>query len=139
MSKVSRICPQCGESTPLESRHCAHCGYDAQAGLPMQTQSNLPMTLGKAALPVLAGIASLALRAGWKLLRSRMAQDAINYGASKAATSIVNAAKNTPAPATPNDNAPKIKRTVRIRSTWAVGDANGIRQQGSSDHTIEFD
>lgn len=139
MSTVSRICPQCGESTPLESRHCAHCGYDAQAGLPMQAQRNLPMTLSKAALPILAGVASLALRAGWKLLRSRMAQDAINYGASKAATSLVNAAKNSPAPTSSTTNTPKVKRTVRIRSTWAVGDANGILQQGSSDHTIEFD
>ncbi|MFN8444291.1 MAG: hypothetical protein U0175_26145 [Caldilineaceae bacterium] len=105
----------------------------------MQAQNNLPMVIGKAALPVLAGVASLALRAGWKLLRSRMAQDAIHVGASKAATSLVNAAKNAPAPTTKTDTVPKAKRTIRIRSTWAVGDANGIRQQGSSDHTIEID
>lgn len=105
----------------------------------MQAQNNLPMVIGKAALPVLAGVASLALRAGWKLLRSRMAQDAIQVGASKAATSLVNAAKNAPAPTTKTDTVPKAKRTIRIRSTWAVGDANGIRQQGSSDHTIEID
>lgn len=109
----------------------------------MRAQQNLPMVIGKAALPVLAGVASLALRAGWKLLRSRLAQEAaqnaIQVGASKAATSLVNAAKNAPAPATQSDPVPKVKRTIRIRSTWAVGDANGIRQQGSSDHTIEID
>lgn len=146
MSNVSRICPQCGESTPLESRHCAHCGYDANAGLPLQTQSNLPMVIGKAALPVLAGVASLALRLGWKMMRSRMAQDAMRYGATKAASALVNARKTplattskSPAPLSQSELMPKAKRTIRIRSSWAVGDANGIRQQGSSDHTIEFD
>lgn len=139
MSQVSRICPQCGEGTPIESRHCAHCGYDANAGLPVQAQTNLPLAITKAALPILAGVASLALRAGWKMFQSRMAQDAMRYGASKAASSLMNSVKTTPVVAPKNEVMPKAKRTIRIRSTWAVGDANGIRQQGSSDHTIEFE
>ena len=109
----------------------------------MQAQSNLPVLIGKAALPVLAGVASLALRMGWKLIRSRMAQDALHYGARKAASAIMNAAKAPPAAplaARPTTEVTgKSKRTVRIRSTWVVGDANGVRQQGASDHTIEFE
>lgn len=139
MSNVSRICPQCGESTPLESRHCAQCGYDANSGLPVQSQTNLPLVLTKAALPVLAGVASLVLRAGWKMLQSRMAQDAIRYGATKAASTLVNAAKTPPAPVAKSEVMPRTRRTIHIRSSWAVGDANGIRQQGSSEHTIEID
>ena len=139
MNNVSRICPQCSSNTPLDSRHCPQCGYDTQTGLPMQTQTNLPVLIGKAALPVLAGVASLALRLGWKLIRSRMAQDALHYGARKAASSIMNAAKAPPAAQPGTNVAAKAKRTIRIRSTWVVGDADGIRQQGASDHTIEFE
>jgi hypothetical protein len=31
------------------------------------------------------------------------------------------------------------RTTIRIRSSWAVGDANGVWRQGVSDHTIEID
>ena len=64
---------------------------------------------------------------------------AMRYGASKAASSLMNSVKTPPVVAPKNEVMPKAKRTIHIRSTWAVGDANGIRQQGSSDHTIEFE
>jgi hypothetical protein len=84
-------------------------------------------------LPVLAGVASLALRVGWKMLRSRL-------------NTPLTANLATPAqPATPPVRAPETRpaqrprRVIRIRSSWAVGDAHGILRQGSSDHTIEID
>ena len=84
--------------------------------------------------PVLAGAASLALRAGWKLLQNRMAQAT----AQQAATQVIN--RTTTSPARRNESpAPRTKRTVRISSTWAVGDASGYWRQGKSEHVIEFD
>ena len=67
MSEINRICPQCGGSVALQTRYCGECGYDTSTGLPVR-QSNLPVKVGKAALPVVAGLAGLALRSGWKLL-----------------------------------------------------------------------
>ena len=75
MSDVSKICPQCGGGNALDSRHCAHCGYDTQAALPM-IPANLPVVLSKAAVPVLAGVAGLALSVGWKLLTGVLNQTA---------------------------------------------------------------
>src|SRR3954454_4535090 len=73
MSNVQRVCVQCGEGNPVESRYCGRCGYDSQSALPAQ-RPNLPVVIGRAALPVLLGAASLALRMGWKLLQNRLAQ-----------------------------------------------------------------
>ena len=75
MSEVQRICPQCAAAGPLSARYCARCGHDYQGELPAP-QSSLPMVLGRAAVPVLVGAASVALRIGWKLLQSRWAQEA---------------------------------------------------------------
>jgi hypothetical protein len=136
MSTIQRICAQCGQPNPVESRFCAHCGYDAQSALPAP-QSSLPVVVGRAAVPVLLGVASLALRAGWKLLQSRSAQ--------QAARRAVQTVMNRPAPAAPlaprpeAAPAPRPRRTIRIRSQWAVGDARGVWQQGMSEHTIELD
>ena len=74
MSEVQRICPQCSEPGPLTARYCPHCGADSQAALPVPS-STLPAVLTKAALPLLAGAASLVLRAGWKLWQSRLAAE----------------------------------------------------------------
>lgn len=139
MTNVNRICPGCGEQSPLDAHHCPHCGYDNESGLPAP-QRNLSATIGKAALPVLAGVAGLAVRAAWKLLQSRLTQDAIY----KAATSVAKRNAQAPIqPAAPEKPIPvsasRPKRTIRIRSSWAVGDANGAWRQGSSEHTIEFD
>jgi hypothetical protein len=142
MSDVQRICAQCSTASPLDARYCTRCGYDFQAELPVQ-QSNLPVVIGKAALPVLVGAASLALRAGWRLLQSRMAQEA----ARKAFDSTFNRPVNppvepakTPAPRQEEVTTPRQpRRSIHIRSSWAVGDANGVWQQGHSEHTINFD
>ena len=133
MTTIQRICEQCGESGPLGVRYCPHCGYDTQAALPMTTR-NLPMVIGKAALPILAGAASLALRAGWKLLQQRLATAADRAVTPAAHQPLSNAtAVNQPAaPAKP-------RRTIHIRSSWAVGDARGNWRQGTSEHTIEIE
>ena len=135
MSRIERVCVQCGEGNPVEARYCARCGYDSQAALPAP-RANLPAVIGQAALPILVGAAGFVVRAGWKLLKNRLAQ--------ASAPSVV----NVPAPAVaqpisqprpeiaPNQRA---KRTVRIRSAWAVTNGNGVWQRGTSDHTIEID
>ncbi len=142
MANVQRICEQCGEGGPLDVRYCPHCGYDTQAALPMPTR-NLPMVIGKAVLPILAGAATLALRMGWKLLQQRLSTELAKSTMPLAKVAPVQPAtvqsalaQSAEAPVTPSMRA---RRTVRIRSTWAVGDANGVWQQGSSDHTIEFE
>jgi hypothetical protein len=127
MSEITRICAQCGQPGPLEARHCPHCGHDAEAGVPAQlSQRNLPVLIGRAALPLLAGAASLALRAGWHLLQKRLAQPLTAPSQPPVKTATV-----------PEEKRPR--RTIRIRSAWAVGDARGVWRQGSSEHTIEID
>lgn len=141
MSEVQRICVQCGQANPMEARFCARCGYDSQGALPAQ-RSGLPAVVGRAALPVLAGVAGLALRAGWRLLQSRLA-----HGLASQATATVTPAPKVDSPAPNNraiaksEGAPpaRPRRTIRIRSTWAMGDANGVWRQGASEHIIELD
>ncbi|MCE7990163.1 MAG: zinc ribbon domain-containing protein [Caldilinea sp. CFX5] len=132
MSEVQRICPQCGEAGPLTARYCLHCGADSQAALPAP-QSSFPLALTKAALPILAGAASLALRAAWKLLQSRMTATVTEQ-----AVQSLRAARNAqpPAPITPPE---RPHRTIRIRSAWSVTDGNGVRRSGVSEHQIEID
>lgn len=156
MSEVRRICAHCGEAVALDGRYCAHCGYDFETSLPAQN-TNLPVALGRAALPMLVGAAGLALRAGWKLAQSQWAKDtARNFveAAFNRATRVADRTAQHP-PTSPQAQAPspapptatqtntvemnRRSRTIRIRSTWAVGDANGIWRQGTSDQTIEID
>jgi hypothetical protein len=139
MSEIQRICAQCGKSSALETRYCSHCGYDAQAGLPAP-RNTLPATIGKAALPVLAGVASLALRAGWKFLQSRLAEATVRTSPQNAVNPVIPTPKTTtPIPQNPQPALRRTRRTIHIRSSWAVGDANGTWQQGNSEHTIEID
>ncbi len=137
MSEVYRICPNCGGNTPINAQHCPACGQDTISGqMPIQRQ-NLPVAVGKAMLPVAVSVAGFALRAGWKLLQSRLAQDA-----AKAAIQTVTQRSQPPAPqaqAAPVAQDQRPKRTVHIRSSWAVGDGRGNWQQGQEDHVIEFD
>jgi hypothetical protein len=126
MSNVQRVCVQCGEGNPVEARYCARCGYDSQAALPVQ-RTNLPVVIGRAALPVLVGAASLVVRAGWKLLQSRLAQPA-----------------TSPKPAAPQPRPEMVatrraKRTIHIRSAWAINNGDGVWRQGTSEQTIELD
>jgi hypothetical protein len=138
MSEVKRICPQCGEPGPLAARYCPHCGNDSQAALPAP-QSTLPLALGKAALPILVGAASLALRAGWKLLQSQMAARVTETLTGKAIDSL-RAHRSPQAPLrTEQPLQNKARHTIRIRSAWAVTDANGAQRSGMSEHHIEID
>jgi hypothetical protein len=134
MSEIQRICPECGEAGPLAARYCPHCGADREATLPVQ-QSNFPLALGKAAIPLLAGVASLALRAGWKLLQSRVAANVTEQ-----AVASLRTARGTQSLArTEQPSVAKARRTIRIRSAWAVTDGNGVRRSGVSEHQIEID
>ena len=94
------------------------------------------MVLGKAALPLLAGAASLALRAGWKLLQQRL-ENAVTQPAPSLRAVTKPAA--TPPTIRQATGAARPRRTIHIRSSWAVGDAHGNWRQGSSEHTIEID
>ena len=139
MSDVERICPQCGTAGPLSARYCARCGYDFQGELPVP-QNSLPLTLGKAAVPVLVGAASVALRLGWRALQSRWARAA----AEKAVDVAVQKAQNSqpPSPQAPRQADVVVRRprrTITIRSAWSIGDANGVWRQGYSEHRIDFD
>jgi hypothetical protein len=132
MSEITRICARCSQSSPLAAQFCPHCGYDTQSGLPAPQGSQLPLVIGKAALPVLAGIAGLVVRAGWKLLKERMQQTV-----TQAITPTASASPApTPQPASP---ARRARRTIHIRSAWAVGDARGVWRQGTSEQTIEIE
>ena len=155
MSEVQRICSQCGQTGSLDARFCPHCGHDAEEQtLPVQ-QLDLPVLVGKAAVPVLLGAASLALRMGWRLLHSRWAQETVRSAAQTVVDRMSPRSEHTeqppaqrPAsrPVTPTsrsiesiERTPRAKRTIRITSTWTVGDANGTWRRGASQHTIEID
>lgn len=132
MSEITRICAQCGKSSPIEARHCPHCGFDAETGVVGAVEKRqLPVAITRAALPVLAGAASLVLRAAWKLWQRQLTNAALR------ATSSTPQRQPIIRPAV--EPVQKARRTIRIRSTWAVGDSRGILRQGSSDHTIEID
>jgi hypothetical protein len=93
------------------------------------------MVIGRAALPVLATAAGIALRAGWRLLQNRLAgrpQGPAPVAPASSATAGVPARVTTP-PVVAN------RRTIRIRSAWAVSDGQGGWREGVSEHTIELD
>lgn len=139
MSNIQRICEQCGESGPLEARYCPHCGHDSQgyhAALPVP-RKQLPIALSKAALPILAGAASLVLRAAWKLVQQRLATTTPEEAAQ--ALSHLTRRSSTPSQPVAQPTTRRPRRTIHIRSNWAVGDANGVWRQGSSEQTIEID
>lgn len=129
MSEITRVCPQCGHGNALDARYCAQCGYDTQGNLPVPQQSNLPAVIGKAAVPVLVGAASLAVSAGLKLL-----QNALSKPAAKPATQQPIQVKGQDK--TDVVKAPRVKITVR--TAWAVGDSSGRWERGQAEHTIEL-
>ncbi len=136
MAQVHRICPQCGSNVRLEDRFCPQCGFDTRQDLPV-ARSNVPATLGRAALPVAAGLAGLAVRMGWKLLRGYLASAGRSQTVSVPSSTAL-ARKPAPPQALP-DRPRRPRRTIRIRSTWAIGDANGVWQQGAQEHIIEIE
>ena len=111
MTEITRICPQCSKSFPMEARHCSHCGYDMDAALPA-VQGALPALVGKAAVPLLAGAASLALSLGWKLVQGMVNRPA----------------KAAPQPIQVRSAAavqPQSRMTIHITTSWVVGDSRG--------------
>jgi hypothetical protein len=134
MSQVNRICPQCGGNVSLESRYCGDCGHDTSHGLPVQ-RLNLPVQVGKAALPVVAGLAGLAIRSGWKLLQSYLAQAATGA----ASTPQEPLVRRTASEVSRSEPTQRAGRTIRIRSSWVIGDGQGRWKQGDEEHIIEID
>lgn len=132
MNQVSRICPHCGGSVALQARYCGSCGFDTSTGLPVE-RSSLPVQVGKAALPIVAGLAGLALRSGWKFLQSQIAQNAV----SSLSKAVQTPAKSSVTP--PQRSETKPRRTIRIQSSWVVGDGQGRWRQGQEEHIIEID
>jgi hypothetical protein len=127
MSNVSRICPQCGHGNAMDTRYCAQCGYDSQSTLPAPQQANLPAVIGKAAVPVLVGAASLALSAGLKLLQNALskpptAQQPIQVRSGQSKGEV----------------AKRGRMTITIRTSWAVGDSSGKWEKGQAEQTIEL-
>lgn len=125
MSNVSRICPQCGHGNPMDTRYCAQCGYDREANLPVPQGASLPAVIGKAAVPVLVGAASLALSAGLKLLQNVLAKPA----------------PQPPIPVKSTEKGEVVRRgrmTITIRTSWAVGDSSGRWEKGQAEQTIEL-
>lgn len=100
----------------------------------MKQSSNLPMVVTRAALPVLATAGTLAARLLWKLVRDRILPSA-----------TLTVRTEPPAPLALREEQPlappsqRSRRSIRIRTSWAVGDANGVQRQGYTDQTIEFD
>lgn len=127
MSEVFRVCPNCGQDVAVTARHCGECGYNTQGGYPLEGRNNLPAVVAKVGLPVAAGLAGLALRAGLQLLQKQLpalAANALNRSASRP-------------PAQPRRG--RDSRVIHIRSKWAVGDQNGVWRSGEEEHTIEID
>lgn len=125
MAEVSRICPQCGNSFPLEARHCSHCGYDMEATLPAQ-QSTLPALVDKTAAPLLVGAASVIAGVGWRLLRALLSRPA----------------QPSAPPVQVRTDAPvrsQSRVTIRITTSWVVGDSRGNWRKGHSEQTIEIE
>jgi len=135
MSDVSRVCAQCGGKVALDSRFCGGCGYDTAAGLPVAQRSNVPAQIASVALPVAASLAGWAVRAGWKLLRSRLEEMAQNPPALAAQRPAPVPRSTAPAP----EKDGRAKRTIHIRSTWAVGDAKGVWRQEAEEHIIDIE
>lgn len=125
MSEIQRICPSCGNSASLSSRYCPACGEDSQANFALTEQRSLPAAIGRAALPVLAGAATLALRAGWRLLNDRLSAPAQPPTPHRPQTGI--------------EPQQTVSHRIRIRSAWVVGDGQGNVRQGSSEHIIDLE
>jgi hypothetical protein len=98
----------------------------------MKTNSNLPMVVGKAAVPMLVTAGTLAARMIWKLLRERSLPTAN-------AALKVQPVQQPLARSEAQPPAGRTRRSIHIRSTWAVGDANGVWRQGMTEHQIDIE
>lgn len=138
MSDVYRICSNCGKRTSeIERRFCPDCGTDSHAELAV-TESSLAFAASKAALPLLVGTVSLALRFGLKLLQSRAALSAAQ-NASTLSRFSAPSAKSVPTVSSESSISKQSGRRIRIRAAWSMGDSNGNWQKGQSEHIIDID
>jgi len=135
MSSVTRLCSRCSYGNPLETQFCGRCGADMQAShLPVARDNNLPALIRSAAMPVLAGITTLAVSAGIRLVQGLMRQALA--AATQTAPASTALQRNAPAEVVP---VARRNRTIRIRSSWAVTDGQGNFRQGQSEHVIDLD
>ncbi|MEM7125393.1 MAG: hypothetical protein AAF702_03645 [Chloroflexota bacterium] len=140
MTEVYRICQNCGEQSGLHAAYCSHCGVEVATGTPISEQASLPISTSNALLPIAMGAAGLVIRFGWKLLQSRTFRDFANQAAAQISQGATQIRRSSPEPKqTPSKVIPRAKRTIRIQSSWAVGDQSGIHRQGHSEHIIEID
>lgn len=138
MSNVYRICPKCGSRTnEIERRFCPDCGSDSHAELSIN-ESSLTVAASKAAVPLLVGATSLALRFGWKLIQSRVAMSAVHNA--NTLSRISSPSSKVDRADSGNSTVPKRSgRRIHIRSAWAVGDSKGNWQKGESEQFIDID
>jgi len=140
MSIVYRICPKCGSrSNETASRFCPTCGADSDTELALN-ESSLSVVASKAALPLLVGVTSFALRFGWKLLQSRVSMSAPHNANTLARVSSARISSRQPKSELDNTHSTgQPSRRIRIRSAWITGDSDGNWQKGESEHTIDID
>ena len=127
MSEVFRVCPNCGQNVAMAARHCGECGYNVEGGYPLESRDTLPEVVAKVGLPVAAGLAGLALRAGLQLLQKQLPELASNALSRNASRPPAQSRKG------------RSSRFIHIRSKWAVGDRSGVWRSGEEEHTIEID
>jgi len=144
MSDVYRICSQCGKRmNEIDHRFCPDCGADSHADLSVP-ESSLAIAATKAALPILVGTVSLALRFGLKLLQSRAAisaaQNASTLSRFSASLATNNASTLSTDSGSGKSNISKQgRRRIHIRTAWSMGDSNGNWRKGQSEHIIDID
>jgi hypothetical protein len=102
--------------------------------LPVARETNLPALVRSAAMPVLAGITTLAVSAGIRVVQGILRQALAS--ATQAGAPSTALQRNAPADVVP---AGRRNRTIRIRSSWAVTDGQGNFRQGQSEHVINLD
>ncbi|MCY3707315.1 MAG: hypothetical protein OXG26_00375, partial [Caldilineaceae bacterium] len=124
MSEVFRVCPNCGQNVAMAARHCGECGYNVEGGYPLESRNTLPEVVAKVGLPVAAGLASFALRAGWKLLQKQLPALASNALSRNASRPPAQSRKG------------RSSRFIHIRSKWAVGDRSGVTARGGIANTV---
>ncbi|MCD6289795.1 MAG: zinc ribbon domain-containing protein [Anaerolineae bacterium] len=69
MPTIERICPNCGAPYPATEDVCPHCGWPADAAPIEPARPRLPALAARAAVPVALGVATIAARAGFAVLR----------------------------------------------------------------------
>lgn len=167
MAEITRICPVCKKKSEMDNQFCPHCGHKVGSMASDAGRRQMPVSLAGASFPLLAGAAGLLIRIGWKVLQSktthelatRAIESLMQSGLSRSTDvqrhsglgkndslkgnrrqdSALKRNSNLPS-AVPEQNvnlAPK--RSIKIRSHWAVQDGSGMIRRGQSEHTIEID